>query len=236
MPRNAFIAIGLIALIVVLAILLRRKNDGMTRVQRDIAESLERAGALKTQRDSLAELVGHRRFAKKEEEGETGETGEADQAGKPGETGVAGATSVQLAHVEQESQRNDTRVPSTTQPVSDHPGIQREGASVPADRFFTTPAIDGLIPQGKATMFKRGDAVYAYAGVHAPQAEQLRLEWVDDAGTILQSVSIEVQANTGTKGYRIYKYRTFPTAGKYVVKLYNNNGMMIGSSEFEITE
>jgi hypothetical protein len=191
---------------------------------------------LKAERDSLARLVERKRFPKpedleqREEIMQKEETGKAGQPGEIAETGEEQLVSTQKT-IEPIAVRN---LPEDA--VMPAPNVS-EGASVPVERFFTTSAMDGLTPQGRQTQFKSGDVVYVYAGIHAPQAEQVRLEWIDPSGNVLTpAMFINVDVNTGSSGYRIYKNRKFQQAGKYEVKLYNSSGKMMGTTAFEVAE
>lgn len=212
MSRNVLTGLAFIAATAVIALFLFRKDDGLSKVQRDIAESMDRARTLKTQRDSLAKLTERHRFPKQEVK---------EEVEKAGQT-------AKLAEEEGGSEIVKTPVPALSLP-------QGEGASIPQDRFFTTAAMNGLIPQGKQNSFKPGESVYVYAGIHAPQAEKVKIEWIDPSGTLVSPVDyIDVQSNTGPMGYRIYKYRSFKVAGKYEVRLLNSQDKVIGKTIFSI--
>jgi hypothetical protein len=110
-------------------------------------------------------------------------------------------------------------------------------ASVPDDRFFTTSGVTGLIPDGEVTAFRIGQRVYAYAAIHAPRQETVRITWFDSVNhEILPSAYLDVETNTGKVGYRVYTYRTFRKPGAYWVQLSNGAGVVIGKSEFKIIE
>ena len=196
----------------------------MSQVQRDISESLERAKALKAKRDSVARLVEEKRFKK------TGYAEEIENAEKKEELEKVAQNPVPQS-------KHETSVNSNTTASDVAVTIVSGGsASIPVERFFTTNAMDGLTPLGKQTVFKVGDPVFAYAGIHAPQAEQVRLEWIDPSGKLLPpSEYVDIQSNTGVNGYRIYKQRQFQKEGKYEVRLYNGSGELIGKTEFTIS-
>lgn len=254
MPRKTLIGIGLCVGALILIISLLRRNDSDTPVQRDIARSLERAKVLKARRDSVAELEGQKRFGKTAEVGETsqvGQTGETGEAGKTGQTGDVGTSSIQEDQYNPQSEHGATDDeefvgPPAPKPVAQTKEVQRQAplkvqsgsgsASIPAERFFTTSAMDGLNAKDKQSVFKPNEAVYIYAGIHAPQEEQVKIEWIDPAGKALSpSEYVNIQSNTGVNGYRIYKQRQFRNPGKYEVRLYNGAGVMIGKTVFTIS-
>ena len=218
MSRKMLIAVAGVALLIVFAILLFRKNDGLSKVQRDIAESLDRAKVLKAERDSLRLANDKHRFPKREEEGEIEKTGKVEETVKKDPTAVV----EEQSHV-------------VTATVATKPATPGEGASIPAERCFTTSGMDGLTPKDKQSVFQPGAPVYIYAGVNVPQAEQIRIEWIDPAGKPIPPPDyVGVQTNTGPTGYRIYKFRTFQNAGTYEVRLYNAVGGLMASVPFEI--
>ena len=110
-------------------------------------------------------------------------------------------------------------------------------ASVPKGRFFTTTGISDLTPDEQVRSFRIGRQVYAYAAIHAPRKETVRITWLDSNGKeIPPSAYLDVLMNTGPVGYRVFTYRTFRSPGKYAVKLTNSVGVEIGEGQFEVYE
>jgi hypothetical protein len=119
-------------------------------------------------------------------------------------------------------------------------GTLLEGSAAIAedDKFVTARDVrrDGegkaVGPSGVADEFRPGN-VYIFAWVRSPGAEQLKLEWRDGAGQVLQSQSTRVARNL-EPGYRITYNRSFAAPGAYEVRLYNQRGDLIGRREFRI--
>ena len=108
-------------------------------------------------------------------------------------------------------------------------------ASVRDDQFFTTTSVDSLMPDTATSVFAPGEQVYVYAALHAPKSEKVHFKWFDTGGQpIIPTAYVDVEANTGPTGYRIYSYRTFRLPGEYSVKLYNELGEEIASQGFTI--
>jgi len=108
-------------------------------------------------------------------------------------------------------------------------------ASVHDGRFFTTPDVTDLTPDEEVHIFHIGQRVYAYAAIHAPKKETVRITWFDSNNSeIPPSAYLDVLENTGPVGYRVFTYRTFRAPGKYKVKLSNSVGSVIGVVDFEV--
>jgi hypothetical protein len=224
------LVISIFALLAVfVAVMLLRKDDGLKPIQRDISKSLEKAKGLKEERDCLRAIEHQRRFPKADEEAEvTSQNSSVQNATLPSQKKMVESdgqvSAIPVTHQE-------VQVPKSA-PVT-HNG---PGATIPAERFFTTAKMDGLTPQGRQAQFNKGASVYAYAGVHAPGAEQIRMDWIGPADQVLSSEVINVEVNTGINGYRVFKYRTFQQAGRHEVRLYNQNEVLIGTSGFIIVD
>jgi cytoskeletal protein RodZ len=108
-------------------------------------------------------------------------------------------------------------------------------ASVTDGRFFTTTGITDLNPNEEIHTFRIGQRVYAYAAIHAPRKETVRITWFESNNKeIPPSAYLDVLVNTGPVGYRVFTYRTFRASGKYNVKMSNSVGVVIGVKEFEV--
>jgi len=108
-------------------------------------------------------------------------------------------------------------------------------ASVPDDRFYTTSGVSDLTPEEAVRSFRTGQKVYAYAAIHAPRQETVRITWYDSIhNEIPPSAYLDVDVNTGSVGYRVFTYRTFRNPGKYQVRLLNSVGKVIGQGRFEV--
>lgn len=230
MSGKTIIGVAALGLIVLLIIILSGRHDGSTRLQRDIAESLEKAKELNVERDLIREYEHERRFAK-----------EADE---PKVTFSEFSNQKKAEPVAFRSSSPDTDVPPRELKSAieeENQGRSRSAvaalASVEKGRFFTTGEMDGLRPKGKKHRFRAGDTVYAYAEVNTPQAEHLRLEWVNEGGKIQgQPNLIKVDVNTGASGFRVYKYHKFTQEGNYEARLYNQSGLLIATTEFKVVD
>ncbi len=110
-----------------------------------------------------------------------------------------------------------------------------EFATVPPDRFFTTTGITDLSPEAEARTFRIGQRVYAYAAIHAPRKETVRITWYDSNNKeILPSAYLDVLVNTGLVGYRVFTYRIFRSPGSYLVSVSNSTNAVIGQVRFEV--
>lgn len=110
-------------------------------------------------------------------------------------------------------------------------------ASIRSGGFFTTTSVEGLTPEIETTVFQSGQKVYAFAGIHAPRKETVRMTWIGvDGKEILPSAYLDVEPNTGEVGYRVFTYRIFRTPGNYKVVLSNSVGENIGETKFEVAK
>ncbi|MCP3962492.1 MAG: TIR domain-containing protein [bacterium] len=88
-------------------------------------------------------------------------------------------------------------------------------------------------PTGVADAFGPG-TVHLFAWVRSPRSrEALRLEWRDGAGKVVKSNAVTVYRNE-QPGYRFHYYRQFGEPGSHEVRLYNEDGVLIGRRQFEI--
>lgn len=138
---------------------------------------------------------------------------------------------------ESNSAENDKNLTRTTKTETPDFRLKADDkfASVPSGQFFTTSGVSDLTPDKKLNMFRVGQRVYAYAAIHAPRKETVRITWFDSANKeIPPSAYLDVLVNTGPVGYRVFTYRTFRKSGVYRVRLFNSVGNVIGGSEFRV--
>lgn len=103
-------------------------------------------------------------------------------------------------------------------------------------RIVTSRAVEELMPTDTSMEFRVGQRVYVFAALSAPQAETIHFDWVGPDGPVLPSSYLDVEANTGPVGYRIYTYRVFRKPGSYRVDLINSGGNTIGTTRFTLTK
>lgn len=101
--------------------------------------------------------------------------------------------------------------------------------------FFTTVDVLDLQPAEPSNEFTVGQRVFAYAAIHAPSDETVRISWYDSVGElILPSSYLDVKSNVGEVGYRVYTYRIFRDTGQYTVAVYNNAGTKLSEYAFTV--
>jgi hypothetical protein len=105
--------------------------------------------------------------------------------------------------------------------------------SVP-ENFLTCTNVKSLecVPSGGADNFSRGK-VYLFARIRAPEDATLALKWFGQDGTPFRAGKLKIKQNTG-KGFRTYTWKSVTVPGDYVVKLYNEQDMVIGVREFTV--
>lgn len=103
---------------------------------------------------------------------------------------------------------------------------------VSQENFVTCKNVDRLEPEAVASRFAPG-RVYAFARIHAPKDETLKLIWRDEDGRELRKRDFKVKRNMG-RGFRTFSYKIFTEAGTYEVRLYNQDQYLIGYRQFTI--
>ena len=88
-------------------------------------------------------------------------------------------------------------------------------------------------PIGVTEEFRPGQ-IHVFAWVNSPRAhETLTLQWIDRDGSVADTQKVTVSRNTAA-GYRIYYNKRHAEAGRYEVRLYNEEGALIGRRAFEV--
>jgi len=116
--------------------------------------------------------------------------------------------------------------------------IVRSSATITAeDRFVTCERVivakNNSRPIGVRKNFRPG-LVYVFARVNAPRTkERLKVQWLNDAGTVTHTNSVTVSSNTAG-GYRIHYAKQHVDPGRYEVRLFNESGQLIGRRTFTV--
>ncbi len=95
-----------------------------------------------------------------------------------------------------------------------------------------TSVSDQFNPVNVAEIFQLG-SVYAWARIHAPRRESIKVAWYGAGNEILNEKSITVEANTGL-GYRIFHNHRYATPGRHEVRIFNQENHLIGRRVFEV--
>ena len=103
--------------------------------------------------------------------------------------------------------------------------------SVP-ENFLTCTNVKSLECVGDTDHFS-GGKVYVFARVHAPESTTLALRWFRQDGAEFRASKLKVKQNTD-KGFRTFTWKSVTEPGGYVVRLYNEQDMLIGARTFSV--
>ena len=96
--------------------------------------------------------------------------------------------------------------------------------------FAVASSVNDRNPAGVGTVFSQR-SIWAWARTSAPRAETVRFIWYDAKGEQLKVRAYKVE---GYDNYRIFAQHTFDGPGRYEVRLYNDQNILIARRVFEI--
>ncbi len=115
----------------------------------------------------------------------------------------------------------DALIASQTQ----YAGIKTE------EDFAVASSVNDRNPAGISDVFSQR-SIWAWARTSAPRAETIRFVWYNAQGEQLRVRAHKVE---GYENYRIFTQHTFDAPGRYEVRLYNDQNILIARRAFEIT-
>ncbi len=120
--------------------------------------------------------------------------------------------------------------------------IQRTSATIASEDDFITcsdsagdsaNAVEATCRAHLAKTFRVGSSVSVFAGVRAPRAEKLSLKWIGPSGDPVEETNLSVKQSSR---YRTWRVESLRKTGPYEVRLYNQEGLLIGRKSFQITD
>ncbi|MEE8258024.1 MAG: hypothetical protein V3R60_09070, partial [Acidobacteriota bacterium] len=120
--------------------------------------------------------------------------------------------------------------------------IQRTSATIASEDDFITcsdsagdsaNAVEATCRAHLAKTFRVGSSVSVFMGVRAPHAEKLSLKWIGPSGDPVEETNLSVKQSSR---YRTWGWESLRKTGPYEVRLYNQEGLLIGRKSFQITD
>jgi len=101
------------------------------------------------------------------------------------------------------------------------------------DNFFTFKRFVNREPRDVTGEFRVTDPIWICAIIYAPQDEVTTLKWYDSEGNVTYEQSISVRTSSS---YRIWRRARNVQVGKHEVRLYNEQGDLIGRQVFYVSD
>ncbi|MEZ4828668.1 MAG: hypothetical protein R3C61_20640 [Bacteroidia bacterium] len=108
----------------------------------------------------------------------------------------------------------------------------QEGAHIksPQDFVVARSVSESRNTVGVDSVFNQR-TVWAWAKTSSSRSETVRFAWYNSKGEQLNMRTYSVQ---GVDGYRVFTQQSFPAPGRYEVRLYNSNNILIGRRVFVV--
>lgn len=109
--------------------------------------------------------------------------------------------------------------------------IRVNAAILSDDSFVTCRSVVNLMPQGISSRFSPGN-VCAWAKISSPRSERITFKWYA-AGSLFHTTAFSIPASSS---YRIHAAKRYDqdTQGINEVRVYNNQGLLIGRRTFSV--
>jgi len=110
----------------------------------------------------------------------------------------------------------------------------QEVANIQMTAFQTTSAVkESIWPADKRNAFSKGDRVYIYGSMLCDRDTELKLEWRDSTGNIVEEQRLRILESLNDP-FRISAYQIFSQSGIYKTDLVNTADSVLATTQFLI--